>query len=102
MRVKINPTRERREAGVKEKNEGLQTEPKLLTLCVALTTRNSDWLFHGKPSISFKNAPVTIYGTKITRAEQIMTNFLLYAVFNGIKLLGDEAAFPKHIIFLYC
>ena len=39
-----HPTRERREAAVKEKNEGLQTEPKLLTLCVALTTRNSDWL----------------------------------------------------------
>ena len=31
------PTRERWDAAVREKNEGLQTKPKLLTLCVALT-----------------------------------------------------------------
>ena len=31
------PTRERWDAAVREKNEGLQTKPKLLTFCVALT-----------------------------------------------------------------
>ena len=44
----------------REKNEGLQTKPKLLNLCVALTTQNSDWLFHGNLSTSAKNAPAAI------------------------------------------
>ena len=44
----------------REKNEGLQTKPKLLNLCVALTMQNSDWLFHGNLSTSVKNAPATI------------------------------------------
>ena len=45
--VKITPREKRRHAAGREKNEGLQTKPKLLNLCIALTTQNSDWLFHG-------------------------------------------------------
>ena len=41
-------------------NEGLQTKPKLLNLCVTLTTQNSDWLFHGNLSTSVKNAPAAM------------------------------------------
>ena len=43
--MKITPREKRRHAAVREKNEGLQTKPKLLNLFVALTTQNSDWLF---------------------------------------------------------
>ena len=45
---------------MREKTEGLQTKPKLLTLCVALTTQNSDWLFHANLSTSIKNVPAAI------------------------------------------
>ncbi|CAH3015191.1 unnamed protein product, partial [Porites evermanni] len=70
-RVKITPREKRRHAAGREKNEGLpyyrkltlheiKTKPKLLNLCVALTTQNSDWLFHGNLSTSVKNAPAAI------------------------------------------
>ena len=59
-RVKITPREKRRHAAEREKNEELQTKPKLLNLCVALTTQNSDWLFHGNLSTSVKNAPAAI------------------------------------------
>ena len=36
--MKITPREKRRHAAEREKNEGLQTKPKLLNLCVALTT----------------------------------------------------------------
>ena len=58
--MKITPHEKRRHAVGREKNEGLQTKPKLLNLCVALTMQNSDWLFHGNLSTSVKNAPATI------------------------------------------
>ena len=60
MLVKITPRKKMRHAVGREKNEGLQTKPKLLNLCIALTTQNSDWLFHGNLSTSVKNAPATI------------------------------------------
>ena len=56
-RVKIIPREKRWEAEVREKNEGLQTKSKLLTLCVALTTQNSDWLSPPRlaiPTIEFQ------------------------------------------------
>ena len=53
--VKITPCEKRQHA-----REGLQTKPKLLNLCVALTMQNSDWFFHGNLSTSVKNAPATI------------------------------------------
>ena len=56
-RVKITPREKRREAEVREKNEGLQTKSKLLTLCLALTTQNSDWLSPPRlpfPTIEFQ------------------------------------------------
>ena len=59
-RVKITPREKRRHAAGREKNEGPQTKPKLLNKCVALTTQNSDWLFHGNLSIPVKNAPAAI------------------------------------------
>ena len=52
--VKITPREKRRHAAGREKNEGLQTKPKLLNLCVALTTQNSDWLFNGNLSTFVK------------------------------------------------
>ena len=54
--MKITPREKRRHEAGREKNEVLQTEPKLLNLCVALTTQNSDWLFHRNLSASVKNA----------------------------------------------
>ena len=54
------PRKKRRHVAGREKNEGLQTKPKLLNLCVALTTQNSDWLFHGNLSTSVKNTPAAI------------------------------------------
>ena len=59
-RVKITPREKRRHATGREKNEGLQTKPRLLNLCVAFTTQNSDWLFQGNLSTSVKNAPAAI------------------------------------------
>ena len=59
-RAKITPREKRRHAVGREKNEGLQTKPKLLNKCVALTTQNSDWLFNGNLSASVKNAPAAI------------------------------------------
>ena len=50
VRVKIIPREKGEHAAGREKNGGLQTKPKLLKLCVALTTHNSDWLFHGNLS----------------------------------------------------
>ena len=50
-RVKITSREKRWEAEVREKNEGLQTKSKLLTLCVALTTQNSDWF--SPPRLAF-------------------------------------------------
>ena len=58
--VKITPREKRRHAAGREKNEGLQTKPKLLNLCVALATQNSDLLFHGNLSTSVKNTPAAI------------------------------------------
>ena len=58
--VKITLHKKRRRAVGREKNKGLQTKPKLLNLRFALTTQNSDWLFHGNLSTSVKNAPAAI------------------------------------------
>ena len=60
--------------------------------------------FVGVDQITFKNCDKSswIQVNKILltldRPEQFF--FFLYAVFSGIKLLWDEAAFPKLIIFL--
>ena len=59
-RVKITPCEKRRHTARREENERLQTKPKLLNLCVALTAQNSDWLFHGNLSTSVKNTPAAI------------------------------------------
>ena len=53
--VKITPREKRRHAAGREKNEA-----RLLNLCVALTTQNSDWLFQGNLSTSVKNVPAAI------------------------------------------
>ena len=53
-RVKITPREKGEHAAGREKNEGLQKKPKLLHLCVALTTQNSDWLVHGNLSTFLK------------------------------------------------
>ena len=58
--VKITPRQKRQHVAGREKNEGLQTKPKLLNLCIALTMQNSDWLFHGNLSTSVKNMPADI------------------------------------------
>ena len=58
--MKVTPREKRRHAAGREKNEGLQTKPKLLNQCPALTTQNSDWLFHGNLSTSVKNASAAI------------------------------------------
>ena len=53
-RVKITPREKGEQAAGGEKNEGLLTKPKLLNLCVAITTQNSDWLIHGNLSTFLK------------------------------------------------
>ena len=79
--MKITLREKRRHAEGSEKNEGLQTKPMLLNLCVALTTQNSDWLivwiqffrghayfFNCLKSVFFLvRSPVIAYGLKFVK-----------------------------------